>query len=162
MVLLRTNIRPLIFVALLCVGIWFVFDTRSDEDQIRDAIHRVADAAEAADIGGFMEPFSDQYSDRDGLDRSGIYGLLWQQFNRRGPISVWVSPINVYVDGETGSARFEVGIIEGNAETMIAWPIGAEGLHFEVDFVHEDGDWKIISHTRTSVTGPTDTGGFSD
>jgi len=155
----KTKLRSLVLLAILVgLGVWLSSDRQSEEDQIRAAIHAVAEGAEDADIGSVMEPFSDQYQDVEGLNRSGIYGILWQQFNRRGPISVWLSPIDVQVDGATAAARFEVGLVEGNSQTLIAWPIDAEALHFEVDLAREDGVWKIVGHRRSSVTGSGDTG----
>ena len=144
---------------VVCSGWWFFPNSPTDQDRIKSAIHEVAEGAETADIGRVMASFSDEYRDEEGLDRSGIYGVLWQQFQRRGPISVWLSPITVQLNGDSASARFEVGLVEGNSQTSIAWPVGAEALHFKVDFLREGGTWRIVSHTRDSVTGSRDTGG---
>ena len=148
-----TKLQWVLLFLFVCGALWFFLDSPSDEDRIKAAIHEVADGAEAADIGRVMAPFSDDYRDEEGLGRSGIHGVLWQQFQRRGPISVWLSPITVSVNGDSASAKFEVGLVEGNSQTRIAWPIGAEALHFDVEFQREGGSWKIVSHTRDSVTG---------
>ena len=136
---------------LLGLAAWFFGGELSEEDQVRQVIHQVADGAESADLGVCLEPFSARYSDPDGIDKNGIRGILWQQFNKRGPISVWMSPIEVQVTVDRALASFEVALVEGDSDSMIAWPVGAEGLHFEVELEKEDGDWHITSHTRQSV-----------
>ncbi len=150
----------LLGLGLLLLGLllWMVLGAKSDEDQIREAIHQVAEGAEAADLGMSLEPISENYADPDDLDKNGIRGLLFYQFNKRGSISVWLSPIDVEVRGDAATASFEVGLVEGAKGSVVGWPVGAEAMHFEVELRREDGEWKITSHTRESVTQGGDTG----
>jgi hypothetical protein len=148
----------LVIVALL-IGLvgWLQSCDLSDADQVRLTIYQVAEGAEEADLGKSLEPFSEHYSDPEGVDKKGIQAILWMQYNKRGPISVWLSPIEVVVDGESAHAAFEVGLVEG-AQGMLSWPVGVATLHFEVDLQREDGDWQILSHTREAALGMPDTG----
>ena len=137
-------------IVVLLVG-WFLgwFDKAiSDEDQIRAAIHAVADGAEAAQIADAIEPFSDAYHDPEGLDRRAIYGLLWSQFKKRGPISVWLSAIDVELDQDHAQAHFDAALLEGQGGAALGWPVNADVLTFEVDLRKSEDGWQITSHTR--------------
>ena len=147
-----------LLVALIGIGIWIFSGAQSDEDQIREAIHQVAEGAESADLAMSIEPFSEGYLDANNVDKNGIRGILFYQFNKRGSISVWLSPIDVVVSGDSATASFEVGLVEGAKDTVVGWPIGAEALHFDVELRREEGEWKITSHRRESVTQGGDTG----
>ena len=141
----------LIFIALVVIGagaVWVRGEPQSDEDFIRAAINRVAEAAERADIKAAIEPFASTYADNDGMDRRGIYGLMWSQFKKRGPIRVWMSAIDVDVNGLEGTARFDAALMEGAADRPLSLPVSAELLTFEVGFSKTTGDWLIVHHTR--------------
>ena len=120
----------------------------SDEDRIRAALKQVASGAEQAHIETAIEPFSTRYEDDRGLDRKGMYGLLWSQFKKRGPISVWMSAIDVQVHGQTATASFDAALIEGKQGTSFGMPVSGDALTFEVEFAAEDNDWRITGHTR--------------
>lgn len=120
----------------------------SDEDQVRAAIHAVADGAEAARVEDAIKPFSHAYQDPEGLDRPAIYGMLWTQFIKRGPIAVWLSAIDVKMGQDNAEARFDAALIEGQEGAGIGWPVNADVLTFEVDLRRSEDGWQIISHTR--------------
>ena len=149
--------RKWLFLLLaLSVGmlLWFSSGQDSDEAQIRAVITQVAEGAEDADLNQTMEPFSDNYSDEDGADRSAIYGFLWQQYQKRGPIEVLLGPIDVTVQGQQAWAGFEVALVEGIDGSQFYWPVGVDALTFEVELTKEDGDWMITGHTRSSYVSP--------
>lgn len=141
----------LILVALLVisVGILQLFgDPQSDEDLIRATINRVAEAAERADINAAIEPFAITYEDGDGMDRRGVYGLMWSQFKKRGPIRIYMSAIDVQVEGLEGTARFDAALMEGASDRPLSLPVNADLLTFEVGLSKQTGDWLIVHHTR--------------
>ena len=150
----RRNWLLLLLVLSMGVFWWFSSGDKSDEDQVRAAIHQVAEGAEDGDLNHTMEPFSDNYSDEDGADRSAIYGFLWQQYQKRGPIEVLLGPIDVTVDGQHAWASFEVALVEGIDGSQFYWPVGVDALNFEVELAKEGGDWKISSHSRSSYVSP--------
>ena len=130
---------------------WFMgwFDQAlSDEDQVRATIHAVADGAETGGVDDTIKPFSHAYQDPDGLDRPAIYGLLWSQFIKRGPISVWLSAIDVKVNHTDAKARFDAALVEGKGNAVIGWPVNADVLTFEVELRKGEDGWQITSHTR--------------
>ena len=130
---------------------WFLgwFDqTVSDEDQVRAAIHAVADGAEVGSIDDVIQPFSRTYQDPDGLDRPAIYGLFFSQFIKRGPIAVWLSAIDVQVNHNQAEANFDAALVEGQEGAGIGWPVNADLLTFEVELKKGEEGWQITSHTR--------------
>jgi len=149
---LRRTIQAISLVAILALvlalGLHIFGDEPSNEEQIEAAIHQVAEGAENADIAMCMEPFSERYSDPDGLDRKSIQGVLWQHFRKRGPISVWLGSIVVQIEGSQATATFDVGLVEGSEGTAVPWPTNADALSFTVDLALEPEGWRIISHTQ--------------
>lgn len=136
---------------LALLGAWLTgqfSDSMSDADQIRAAIKQVARGAESANIEEAMEPFSAQYEDPEGLDRRGVYGLLWSQFKKRGPISVWMSAMDVEVSEGTATARFDAALMEGAQTGGIGLPVNGDALTFEVELARQDNGWHIVSHNR--------------
>ena len=150
----RRNWLLLLLGLAVVALVWFSAGEESDEAQVRAVIHQVAEGAEEADLNHTMEPFSDDYADEDGADRSAIYGFLWQQYQKRGPIEVLLGPIDVTVQGQQAWASFEVALVEGIDGSQFYWPVGVDALNFDVELAKEDGDWKITSHTRSSYVSP--------
>ena len=101
----------------------------------------------SSDMTRVMEPFAEEYFDAEGIDRRGIYGIFWTQFRKRGPITVWLSAIDVTVKGRTATASFDAGLAESTQGQMIGWPINVDALTFVVD-LEKGSDWKVTSHTR--------------
>jgi len=149
---MKGRILKLVGLALaILLGAWFfgIFEGElTDEDQIRAAIEQIADGAEAADMNRVMSPISDRYADPEGIDRRGIYGIFWSQFRKRGPITVWLSAIDVTVDGNHATAAFDAGLAEGMKGQSVGWPVNVDALTFSVTFEREDGDWRVLSHVR--------------
>ena len=152
----------LILAGLLVAWSMGAFESElTDEDQIRAAIEQIADGAEGADMNRVMEPFSAQYSDAEGLDRRGIYGIFWSQFRKRGPITVWLSAIDVQVTGNQAWASFDAGLAEGTEGQLIGWPVNVDALTFEVAFEREPEGWRVTQHTRRpawEIDNPTNGG----
>jgi len=144
--------KPIVAAAALALlGAWLTgpfSDPLSDEDQIRAAIKQVAHGAESANIEEAMEPFSARYEDSEGLDRRGVYGMLWSQFKKRGPISVWMSAMDVEVSEGTATARFDAALMEGAQNGGIGLPVNGDALTFEVELAHQENGWHIVSHSR--------------
>lgn len=126
----------------------------TDEDEIKATISGMAAAAAAPDLGGVLEPIADDYKDEQGVTKDQLRGFMFRQFQTRGPVISVLSPIVVqHEEGSaTATASFEavvaVGITLGDP-----MPDNADAFRFDVDLEKQDGDWKIVSHTRSSATG---------
>lgn len=126
----------------------------TDEDKVKATISEMAAAAAAPDLGGVLDAISDDYKDDDGVTKDQLRGFLFRQFQTRGRVVSVLSPIAVeHEEGsQTATASFEaliaVGITLGDP-----MPENADAYRFTVDLEKHDGDWMIVSHTRTSATG---------
>jgi hypothetical protein len=146
----RRRIVVLVTIASLAL-LWALVtsdDELSDEDQVRAIIKSVAAGAEAGDIEQVMAPIAQRYADPEGLDRRGIYGIFWSQFRKRGPITVWLSGIDVHVETDQARASFDAGLAEGQPGQRIGIPVNLDALTFEVDLSRSSDGWEIVSHTR--------------
>ncbi|MCB9744603.1 MAG: hypothetical protein H6741_32160 [Alphaproteobacteria bacterium] len=125
----------------------------SEEDRVREAIRQVADGARAADIAMTVAPVSHDYHGPDGLSRDQLKGFLFKQFRSRGPIGVALGPIVVKLEGEDrASASFEAMLVEGVEITALDLaPEDGDVLHFDVQLVQEDGEWRVVSHEQEGV-----------
>lgn len=151
--------RWLVGAALLlgATGLWFA--TRgppSDEDQIRAAIEQVAEGARTADLARTMEPISPRYRDaeNEGTGYDELKGLIFLQYQRRGPISVLLGPIQVQVDGDRARAVVDATLADFEEGGGGLLPRDAELMRFTVDFEREEGEWRVVTHTRASFRGP--------
>jgi hypothetical protein len=149
----RRRIVVLVTIASLALLWTFVTsdDDLSDEDQVRAIIESVAAGAEAGDIEQVMAPIAQRYMDPEGLERRGIYGIFWSQFRKRGPITVWLSGIDVQVEADQAQASFDAGLAEGQPGQRIGIPVNLDALTFEVELSRSSEGWEIVSHTRWSA-----------
>lgn len=136
--------------------VWVLWPGPSDEDRIRAVVHAVAEGAEAGDVGDVLVHVSSRYRASEfgiALDRAGLRGALIAQFLRRGPVAVVIGPIEVVVEGDTATARFEAVLSEGTGRWQDLVPVGMDGWSLEVGFVREEGDtWRVVHHTRERWT----------
>ena len=124
---------------------------KTDEEKIRAAIQQIADGAEQGNIQMCMEPFSSQYEDSEGMEKRNIQAILWNHFRKRGPIMVWLGDIDVSVQDVSATAHFDVGLAEGEKGSAVPWPVSADALTFTMEFVQEDGQWRVVNHSREPV-----------
>ena len=143
-----------ILALLLALVVNLMGQPLSNEDKVRQAIEQIAEGAQNADIVACMEPFSKEYSDPEGLEKKTIRGILWQHFRKRGPISVWLGPIDVEIDDLHATARFDVGLVEGDSNSVVPWPMNADALSFEIELTQQEEKWRITSHTRHPIEDP--------
>ena len=126
----------------------------SDEDQIKATISGMAAAAAAPDLAGVLSPISEDYKDDEGVTKDNLRGFMFRQFQTRGPIISVLSPIAVQHEEGSGraSASFEAIIAVG---VTLGGPLpdDADAFRFDVELEKQSGDWKIVSHTRSSASG---------
>ncbi len=142
---LRLGLFLSLITALVVGGIWKLWP-EDDSDRVRAAVEQVLDGARRADLGAIMGPVSADYHDPDGLNKEAIRGLLFREFAKRGPIGIHTGPIDVTVDGDRATARFDAVLVEGVAGSPI--PVDADALSVTVDLAREEGGWAITGHRR--------------
>jgi len=132
------------FVACAIVALALVWPDASDEDRVRQAIRDVAAGARQADLASTLKPVSRSYTDERGLVYDEVKLFLFREYQRRGPIAVLLSDIDVTVDGDAATADFNAFLADGISISALDFSPGeAEALHFEVQLRREDGDWRI-------------------
>ena len=130
------------------------FEPQSEEDRVRATLAEVAAEAAKPDLGGVIAPFADDYKDAEGTTRDQIKGFLFREFRVRGPVRSVLSPITVQLSdgGRRARATFEAVLAVGiSLDAPI--PESADAYRFVVDLELRDGDWKIVSHERSSARG---------
>lgn len=133
------------------VGWWWWSQPRTDEDRVRAAIEQVAAGARDADLARTLEPISRGYRSEDaegGVGYDEVRSWLFLQFQKRGPVSILLGPIQVEVDGERARARFDATVAEFDRERLTLLPDNADAFHFEVDLAREEGEWRVVGHSR--------------
>lgn len=125
----------------------------TEEERIQQLISRVEEGVESAQLATVMQSISKSYMDPEGLSHTSLKGFLFQQFRKRGSVALAFSPLLIKVHDKKAHISFEVAILESEKEKLIGLPINSEALHFEVDLQKEEGEWKIISHTREYIFG---------
>ncbi len=131
-----------VLATALVVAVW---PEGSDEEQVREAIRAVADGAREADVAATLKPVSDRYSDASGVTRDEVKLYLFREFQRRGPISVILGPIDVTLAGDIALAEFGATLADGMDPGALDFiPGSAETLHFVVDLEREGGEWRIV------------------
>lgn len=126
----------------------------SDPDRIKATISEMAVAAAAPDLGGVLGAVAEDYKDDEGVTKDQLRGFLFRQFQTRGPVVSVLSPITVHHEegSPTARATFEAVVAVG-ISLGAPMPDNADAYRFEVELEKRDGDWKIVSHSRSSATG---------
>jgi hypothetical protein len=115
-----------------------------DEVRVREAIAASAEAAEAADAGGVVEPLSDDFDGNGGrLERKNFANLVRLARLRGERIGVTVGPIAVERRGERLLARFTVSLTQGTR----LLPDAAGVYQAETAWRLEGDDWRCYSAT---------------
>ena len=110
----------------------------SDEDAIRAAIERGAQAIQERDAGELAGLVSDDFIGNDELDRAGLANHLRGQFVVARAIAVQVGGIEVEVRGERATARFDALISDSSGRWI---PDRATTLHFTTGWRRSGGEW---------------------
>ncbi len=114
---------------------------------MKKTIVTVQKAAEEKDIRKIIDNLSKSYLDSAGNDYNGIKGLLLAYFFRHPKIHVFIPDITVTIDDSRASAAFQA-VLTGGSKTEAVTDLFPESMgmyEFDVSFVKESGDWKVIS-----------------
>ena len=154
-----------ILMVLIGILLFFLMGcslTRTDEAQIEQIAKNIEEAIEEKDVDLFMENVSDNYSDSDGGTYDNhINGLPEEIFLNieenedlvDGIFSIFkieetvtIPKNDLIITDIYASGKMEIKI---SLEACIAWVICTdlynEIINYNVDFIKEDDDWKIIS-----------------
>lgn len=139
---MRTYIALLSTFAFACLA--GCGDSSSPDAQVRATIAAIEEAAEARDVGGFMEHVSDEFRDSQGRAASELSRYVHGYFIANQSIHLLsrIESIEFPTSAEA-RARVTVGMVGRDAAAADAWNLAAEIHDFDVTFVREDGEWKV-------------------
>jgi len=136
--------------------------TGNDKIEIEKIAKNIEEAIEEKDVELFMEQISDSYSDsNDGTYDNHINGLpeeifsnieenedlvdgIFSMFKIEQKVILPESDIIVTDIYATGKMEIKISL-EGCIFWFICKPLYNETINYNVDFIKEDGEWKIIS-----------------
>lgn len=128
-------VRPIAFLLALCVAAC----ARTPDDQaIRASIENGVAAAQAHDASALTDVLADDFIGNDELDKPGLKSQLRGQFVVAKAIGVRVGPIDVEVNGDRATARFDAFVTDTSGRWI---PDRAATLHFETGWRREGRSW---------------------
>jgi hypothetical protein len=154
--LLTIIILSLFLLLTGCIGSF------TDEAQIEKIAKSIEEAIEEKDVDLFMEQISDNYSDSDGGTYDNhINGLPEEIFSNieenedlvDGIFSIFkieekvtIPNNDIIITDIYASGKMEIKIsLEGCIFWVICTDLYNETINYDVDFIKENDDWKIIS-----------------
>jgi len=161
---IKNNIRILtiiigIFLLLSLVGCSL---TGNDKTQIAKIAKNVEEAIEEKDVDLFMESFSYNYSDTNGgtydnhlnglpeeifsniEENEDLVDGIFSIFKIEQKVTIPESDIIVTDIYATGKMEIKISL-EGCILWVFCTDLYNETINYDVDFIKEDNDWKIIS-----------------
>ena len=130
-----TAIRSVAFLFALCVG---ACARTPDDRAIRESIEKGVAAAQAHDASALIDVLADDFIGNDEFDRAGLKSQLRGQFVVAKAIGVRIGSIDVAVDGDRATARFDAFVTDSSGRWI---PDRAATLHFETGWRRERGGW---------------------
>ena len=154
-----TRKKLLVALALaLVVGVVVVLKmsgkpAQSDEQILLGLIDRMTTAAEQRNIKEMRRHLSKSYRDDRGLDYKQINSFLLVHFLRKGLLSVYVLRKSAQVDGRTATMKVTAALTRSpkvkNLSDLV--PSSLRALTFDLSFVKEKEQWKLVSARRKSA-----------
>ncbi len=119
----------------------------TEQDKVKKIITTVQAAAEDKDIRKIINTLSRTYSDQQGYTYDTIKGLLLGYFFRHQKISVYVTNLDISVEGASAKALFQAVLTgRGTSESTPALLPESLGMYaFDVTFTKESDEWKVAS-----------------
>src|SRR3990172_6068058 len=130
----------------------------TEQDRVKKVIQEIQKAAGEKEIKTILGHLSKMYRDPRGYDHDGIKGLLLYYFFRHQRVSVYIPNIDVTVTDTSAKAFFQTVLSGGNkvASPGDLLPEALGMYDFEVSFVKESGEWKVMSAAWKKVgEGPS-------
>lgn len=125
-------------------------DPEDPETQVRAAIDAMAAAAEARDVGAFMEGVSANYGDGEQRTKSDVFVMAQMYLGPGQTVHVTHRIVEVTVDEDTARARVIAGVSDG---PIVAPGTRAEVLEFDVRLERDGTRWRVnrAAWDRSSV-----------
>jgi len=145
---MRANRHLLVATALLCLLISGCgsSDSRSPEQQVRDTLTAIEEAAEARSMEGMLEHINEEYSDHLGQTIRDIKRLIQLQFIRNQSINIFTSirSLEIY----DGIAAVELSAAMSSRSFDLSQEsnrLRADTHHFSIVLSLDDDKWLVDS-----------------
>ena len=130
-----TTNRAIAFLLALCVAAC----ARTPDDQaIRESIEKGVAAAQAHDASALADVLADDFIGNDELDKPALKSQLRGQFVVAKAIGVRIGSIDVEVNGDRATARFDAFVTDTSGRWI---PDRATTLHFETGWRRDGKHW---------------------
>lgn len=134
------NTRLVLLAALLPALV--ACTAEPDETRIRNTIEAMAQAVENKERGEFMDAVGDDFTGQNGsYDRARAEQLLRVHLLRNRSINVLVSGIEIEVQGDRATARFDA-LLTGSDHWI---PERGQRYRFTTGWWRDGGDWQVIN-----------------
>jgi hypothetical protein len=107
----------------------------------------VQKAVENKEMRAVLSHVSQTYNDPRGNNYEGIKGLLFFYVFKHPKESIFIPDMAITVKGKRAEAKFQAVLAGRGRTTLKALPEAMGVYNFDVSFLKENGDWKIISAT---------------
>jgi len=112
----------------------------SDEQQVRELIVNVENAAENRDTSDVLEFIADDYEDANGFDKSRLRDFLRGYFLSHPKIVLLVSMESLEFPAD-GVAQAELTVTNADLGNP-------DWVRLKVEFRRKDGDWRVVRADR--------------
>lgn len=128
--------------------------TSDPEAEIRALLAAAEEAAETRDGGFFADLIGASYRDARGNDRAELVRTVRGYFLANQRVEV-VSRIDEVVieGGDAARATVQAGLIGQRAGMALLGGLDADLYRFDLEFVNDEGEWRIIGATWRRAVG---------
>jgi hypothetical protein len=141
--------RTIIPLALLCLMLssFLGCHKETEQDKVRKVITNLQKAGEEKDIKKISNSISKSDKDPQGNNYGSIKGLVIACFYQYPKISIYITKLDVSVNGASAEANFQTVLTSrGAAESSPAVLPESLGVYaFDVIFKKESDEWKVVS-----------------
>ena len=119
----------------------------TEHDKVKKVVHKVQRAAENKDVKQILSRLSKAYKDPQGNSYGDIKDLLLYYFFKHAKVSIFITDLEVHVDGSFATARFQALLSGRNTmeSTRDILPEALGAYKFDVALAMESGEWQIVS-----------------
>jgi hypothetical protein len=141
-------------VAVLCAALAGGCGSNDPTAEIRALLAEAEQAAEARDTSFFRNLIGVGYRDAQGNDRDQVIGLLRGYFIANQKVEIVSRVDEVLLEGaDAAHAVVHAGLLGQRAGAAMLGGIDGNLYRFELELVHDGGQWQIIGATVSRAVG---------
>lgn len=139
------RLRTFSWIIVCLLGLAACTAPGSPEEQIREVLRRIETAAESREAGDLVEHLSESYRDAYGHGREDVARTVRGYFIANQSIHLLTRLEDIqFPSSEEARVKVAVGMLGREAGAEAGWDLAADIYHFDLAFIREDGDWKVL------------------